>query len=336
MSKHKIILIAGGGVSLLLVVATAVITASSVGVASRYRQEMVGSSNKLTSFYKMNPFPSPENIDLEKASLATLEERNKLLFDALSKNEVKLEGEHSPGSFRITCEETINNLRKAAPKGEGGVSVIAPDFYFGFDRYDPSKNGVPADKNDVPRLLRQLKMTDALVRNFYDSGIIKFDAVSREEFDGAAGVSEEGDSSSRRQKASRRGGSARSSAGGLSLKMDVPPLDNAPIGLDRQRFGFVFLAREEALFTVMNKINAMWPFAQISGFELEKAGPDVVFAAPKAEAGAETAGTTPAVKERPLGRTARTVSGKLREAPVKVSMTIDIYTFGTAAPEETE
>ena len=335
MSKHKIILIAGGVVSLLLVIITAIITASSVGVASQFRQEMVGSSNKLVGFYKKNPFPKPENIELEKKNLATLEERNKLLFEALSKNAVALEGEHSPGSFRITCEETINSLRKAAPKGEGGASVIMPDFYFGFDRYDPSKNGIPADKNDVPRLLRQLKMTDALVRTLYSSGILKFESVLREEFDGGAAVSEEGESSPKRQKASRRGGGARTSDASASLNMEVTPIAEAPIGLDRQRFGFVFLAREEALFNLMNKINAMWPYAQISDFKFEKAGADVVFAA-KAEAGSEAPVATPAVKERPLGRTARIVSGKLREAPVKVSMTIDVYTFGTAVPPETE
>jgi len=336
MSKHRIILIAGGVVSLLLVIITAVITASSVGVASRYRQEMVGSSNKLSGFYKKNPFPSPENIERVKESLATLGERNKILFEALSRNAVSLEGEHTPGSFRITCEETINNLRRAAPKGEGGVSVVTPDFYFGFDRYDPSKNGVPADKDDVPRLLRQLKMTDALVRIFYDSGIVKFESVSREEFDGGAEVSGVGGSSPKRQKSARRGGTAKSSGGGMSLQMEPPSLADAPIGLDRQRFGFVFFAREEALFVLMNKINAMWPFAQISGFEFQKSGADVVFP-PKAEPGAEKAPAAPdALKERPLGRTARIVSGKLREAPVKVFMTVDIYTFGTEAPQETE
>ena len=327
MRKQKLALTVGGAISLVLVVATAVITATGVGAASRNRQEMLSTSGRLSSFYDKKPFPSDENIGAEEVNKRLFQEQYAALAEAVKTNAVVVEGEHSPGSFRLTCEETISALRRAAPKAESGESVIAPDFYFSFDRYDPSKGGIPAAKGHVPRLLRQLQMVDRLVRTLYAAEVLKIESVRREEFDTGAASSGGEEAPRRGGRASRRASSAADSSG-FSLEMNPAPLEDAPVDMDRQRFGFVFLAREASLFATLNALNAMWPFTQVSGLQIVKTGPDVVFPA-KAEVKAKDEDPLKAsgIKAPPAGRTSRIVSGALREAPVKVQMTVDVFTF---------
>lgn len=326
MRKQKLALTVGGAISLLLVAATAVITATGVGAASRDRQEMLTNSGRLSSFYDKKPFPSDGNIEAEEVNKRLFQEQYAALAEAVKTNAVVVEGEHSPGSFRLTCEETIAALRRAAPKAESGESVIAPDFYFSFDRYDPSKGGIPAAKDHVPRLLRQLQMVDRLVRALYAAEVLKIESVRREEFD-TGDASSGGEDAPRRSRASRRASSAADSSG-FALEMNPAPAEDAPVEMDRQRFGFVFLAREASLFATLNALNAMWPFAQVSGLQIAKSGPDVVFPA-KAEVKAKDEDPLQAsgIKAPPAGRTSRIVSGALREAPVKVQMTVDVFTF---------
>lgn len=330
MSKQRIYLLVAGVVSGVLVLATAGITASGISKATDLRVDMQSSFSKLQGFFKKKPYPNAENVTVEKQNLDLLRERHATLLKELSKRAVTVEGTHTPGSFSKTCEETVNTLRKIAPQGEGDVSVITPGFNFGFERYDLSKVGKPADQKSVPRLLCQLRMVDMLVRVFYNSGIIKLDKVLREEFD-----SSEDTGASRGRGRVGRGRSTASSSTEVTLdKIEVEPISDAPFELDRQRFGFVFLAKEQSLFSLIDKIDAMWPFAQISNIEFVKSGKDVVLSAAAGEVSAvtEVAGIT----APPAGITSRIVSGALRESPVKVTMTIDIYTFGADTDKEIE
>jgi len=324
MRKQTLALAIGGSVSLLLVVATAVITAAGVSAASRNRQEMQTSSARLTAFYDKNPFPSEANIEAAERNLALYKEQYAALADAVKTNAIVIKGKHSPGSFRLICEETIAALRRAAPKTESGELVIAPDFYFSFDRYDPSKGGIPAARDDVPRLLLQLQMVDKLVRTLYATEVMKIEIVRREEFDTGGDTDSGGGDAARR----RRRRTPASDYTGFSLEMNPPPLENAPVEIDRQRFGIVFIAREDSLYATLNAINAMWPFAQVSGLQIVKTGPDVVFPATTETVAKSEDPLKPAgIKTPPPGRSSRIVSGALREAPVRVQMTVDFFTF---------
>ncbi len=331
MSKQRIYLLVGAVVSGVLVLATAGITATGISKATALRVDMLNSFSKLQVFFKKNPYPNAENVTVENQNFDLLKERHATLLKELSKSAVTVERTHTPGSFSKTCEETVNALRKAAPQGEGDASVIVPDFNFGFERYDISKGVKPADQKNVPQLLRQLRMVDMLVRVFYNAGIIKLDKVLREEFDSAS----EDTGQERGRGRGGRGRSAAASSTEVTLdKIEVEPFSNVPFALDRQRFGFVFLTKEESLFSLIDKIDAMWPFAQISNIEFIKSGKDVVFPPTAGELPAATEVT--GISAPPAGITSRIVSGVLREAPVKVAMTIDIYTFGADTDQELE
>ena len=320
MSKTRIGVIVGGVISLLLVVLAAAMTISRMGKASTERTLMENAHKTLTGYYNQNPFPSETNISTEAVNLEVIKERYSVLTSAISSNAVVIKGDFSPGAFSTKCEETVDRLRHAAPKG--GEPVIAPDFFFGFDRYDRTKEGgvEPARKEDVPRLLRQLAIMEMLVRELYAAKVISIEKALREEFDLEGEARRTGGIIRRTRPTATAGGDAFSFSLG-----DAPPVE-APFPLDRQRFGFVFLAKEASLLDFLNRIDAMWPYAQISSFTIVKNGEDVV---PRAAAEAPSSPT--GIKEPPKPRTSRLMSGGLLEAPVRVGVQIDIYTFGASA-----
>lgn len=332
MSKTRIAVIVGGVISLLLVVLAAAMTISRMGKASTERELMEKSHQTLTGYYNRNPFPSETNISIEASNLEVFKKRYSALITTISSNSVMIDGDFSPGAFSTKSEETVDRLRKAAPKG--GEPVVAPSFFFGFERYDRTSEGgtKPARSEDVPRLLRQLAMMEMLVHELYAAKVTSIETASREEFD----LEGEGARTGTFARQSRPRSSAGTEAFSFSLGSDPPP--EAPFPLDRQRFGFVFIAKETALFDFLNRIDAMWPYAQISSLQLMKNGEDVV---PRVSAPAPT--VPEGIKEAPKPRTSRLMSGALLEAPVKVGVQIDIYTFGApvgveVAPgdEETE
>lgn len=323
MSKHRNYLVGGAVVSGILVLATTVVTVSSIGKATKLREHMQRSFATLQSYFQRDPFPDAKNVEAEEAKLETQQEWYEALREVLSSNAVVVKGMHTPGSFSKTCEDTINSLRKLAPKGEAGDSVVDGNFNFGFDRYDLSQNGSPAARKDVPRLLRQLEMVDRLVRVMYGVELIKLEQVLREEFD-LAGGDEHVRVTRGRGRVGRRSAAASTSTTSVSLdQIEVEPIEDAPFDVDRQRFGFVFIIREEALFKLIGVIDSMWPFALISSLDFQKTTSDVVFDKKGVTAAADSGIVRP-----PLGKTSRIVSGALREAPVRVAMTVDIYTLG--------
>lgn len=328
MKKQKMILIVGGCVSLVLVVATTVMTLHRIQVASGIRQETDSALNRLKGFFTRNPFPSQENIEIERENQAQYAEQVEALTKALQKGAIVMTEQHSPGNFRRVCEETITALQREAPKTESGASIIENNFYFGFGRYDTSQTGggVPAAQADVSRLMRQLKMVDQLVRIFYSANILKLNAVYREEFDTPSSDTESESESGRRGR--RRKGGREASA--FVLSMTPPSYEAAPIPVDCQRFGFSFEAREASLTAVMNAVNAAWPYLQVSGLQFVKSSADVVF--PKVEEEKENSkgNLGDGIQVPPKGKTSRIVSGVLREAPLKVQMTIDVLTFNQA------
>ena len=153
MSKHRKYLLGGAIVSGILVLATAVVTISSIGKAKQLREHMQRSFTTLQSYFERDPFPNSANVKAVETKLETQRVWYETLRESLGRNAIVVEGSHTPGSFSKTCEDTINLLRKLAAKGESGIPVVDANFNFGFDRYDLSQNGSPAEQKDVPRLL---------------------------------------------------------------------------------------------------------------------------------------------------------------------------------------
>lgn len=336
MKKPQLILVAGSAVSAILVVAAACYTVVSLNKAGEDKKKVNREFSSLENLYRSaNPFPTRENIDIsrknQEETLARVESLRELLSQGVSEEEEKL----TPGQFSQLREEMIGALVKDAPAGEGGLPVVEPENVFGFERYN---EGRPASKAQVPRLVRQLRLTDLLVRKFYAAGILHLDAVGREVFEEATGETAASTESSGTGFVRRRGNKGSAAAAATkkvtTIKVPVAPFESEHgIDIDRQRFGFVFSTREAGLRNVLDSLDGMWPYAMVSGLSFQKVQSDVVFPDEENPLKAKTpaAKTEPSetlgIKEKPAPRTARLVSGPQFEAPVTVTMFVDIYRF---------
>lgn len=344
MKKNQIVLAVGGGVSAALVLGSAALAFvgfSGIGTARKAREKAF---SELSRLYQSDPFPSRENVEaagenLENA-LGWIEELDEALTVGTNDWARGLNLRRaSPGEFSSLREETVQGLFDAAPVGEDGTKIVPDPFAFGFDLY---ATGDPAKPQHVVRLLRQLRLTDQLVRMLYAAGPQRIDAVGRLVFEtggsGSAASSDEGGGSRRsRRRAAREGGASAS-----SFAVPPPPAFLGPVPSDVERFGFRFVAREKAVLDFIDAVSAMTPCACIAGLTLEKMAEDAVFAGEEKEKEKEKGkddrrGSRDAEKDEPAPRggppkppprASRMVSGPLREAPVLATVLVDVRFVG--------
>ena len=340
MKKNQLILAIGGGVSAVLVLGSAALMFAGLSSAEAARKDRDKAFSELSRLYQADPFPSSANVDAARENLENARGWIEALDGSLTVGTndwakgINLR-RASPGEFSSLREETIQSLFDAAPVGEDGAKIIPDSFAFGFDRY---ASGEPAQATHVVRLLRQLRLTDQLVRQLYAAGPQRIDAVGRIVFEAGAAASgsggDEGGMSRRERRLARAGGGARDS----SLVVPAPPPSQGPVPSDVERFGFRFLAREKAVIDFLDAIDAMTPYACVSGLSMEKAGEDVVFAGEESDKegrrGKEGEEEAPAPDPRggppkPPPRASRMVSGPLREAPVLATVFVDVRFVGS-------
>ena len=291
--NDKTFLIVAGAVSGVVVLGAAVWTGICfAGASSRLdeRENAFGGARKLA---RANPYPSDKNADVAEANLVKAESWAKELQNEIGTDPfVGGADGMSPGDFSRLREQTLSALAKDAPVGDDGSPIVQPGFSFGFGRYS---GGTPAEDEDVPRLVHQLKLVDHLVRALYATGISRIEGVGREVFEGGAEPSAQDDFSARvaggggggSSGGGRRGrrGRSASSESGDGAAHDIPsavdvPLSPAPaldtvLPLSRQRFVFVFQAKAAALSAALDAIDALEPYAMVASLSFEKIGEDV-------------------------------------------------------------
>lgn len=337
MKKNQLILAVGGGVSAVLLLGSAALAFvgfSGIGAARKNRERAFAELNRL---YQADPFPSEENVEAAGKNLENARDWIEALDDSLTVGTndwargLNLR-RASPGEFSSLREDTIQGLFDAAPVGEDGSKIVPDSFQFGFDLY---ATGDPAKPQHVVRLLRQLRLTDQLVRMLYAAGPQRVDSVGRLVFETGSSGSEEGGSRSRRTRKGRDGGGSSSS----SLVVPAPPPAPGPVPSDVERFGFRFVAREKAVLDFIDAVCAMTPYACVTGLTLEKTAEDAVFAGDEKEKekagrrGSRDAAEPEAADPRggppkPPPRASRMVSGPLREAPVLATVFVDVRFVG--------
>jgi hypothetical protein len=196
--------------------------------------------------------------------------------------------------------------------------------------------------------MEQLTLIDGLVQLLYDAEIDRLKAVRREEFEDTAseGVADEEATTRRSSRRSSRGGRSNQTATNSGGSVAIEPFEEGVVPAERQRFEFVFDARQDSLMKVLNAIGTMEPYTIVSKLSFTKAGED--YRPPvdekkeekrtsrrnRTDELSETTQTPIIVNVRPPSRTSRLVSGKLREAPVTVSMTVDVFKFKMDEQEE--
>lgn len=95
-----------------------------------------------------------------------------------------------------------------------------------------------------------------------------------------------------------------------------------------ERFSMELTLNEVALVELLNRFARLPIFAVVTRVDFAKSGPDYVLApSVEAETAARAPGQTAVANPMPPTRTARLVSGRNREAPLKVSLDIEVYSF---------
>ncbi|MBQ9726539.1 MAG: Amuc_1100 family pilus-like protein [Kiritimatiellae bacterium] len=336
MNRNQTILAAAGGVSGVVLLGIGWLTFSSWQSAAEAESKMKRSKSALSRIYQESVTPSEENVSIVEANRDRARDWVGSLSRGIFRDGLALDDTVTRGDFQRVCRETVQALVADAPLNAAEDPVTDADAGFGFDYY--LGGNLPQRDEYVPRLLRQLRLADKIVRLLYEAGIQHLDGVARETFDlgGAAASADSGSSGGGggRPRGRARGRGAATAGSGpakLATSIAVPapkfrPDDSVPMTCER--LGFLFTTRQEGLIAAVNAIDAMRPFAVVSGLSFAKTGEDVLVPAapdPVAEAAAAEARAASGIMEKPAPRTARLVSGPLFESPVQVTLYVDVF-----------
>lgn len=294
---------------------------------SRAESALNDTKGRLEFLYGRNPFPSDQNLRIERDNLGTAEKELADLLGAMSRGQVE-SLEQSPAKFEAQFWEARGSM--LAKADAVGMSVLGKkDFDFGFGR--EMKGELPAQK-DVSRLTQQLRIVQDLVEVLCTAHVAELRGIGREEFEVEAVA---GGAAQATTPASRH--AAASGASGAVVMNTV----DAEAGLvpEGQMFGtwhfvFSFSANESALIRVLDGFARNPLFTVVTKVELagdskmNAKAPEVVPRAVAGAKGAEAASAKPASAAE-ASRDLRIVCG--RDTPVSIKMEVDVYQFAKPA-----
>lgn len=254
----------------------------------------------LEGYYKKEPFPSPENVQRERANTAEIDKRFEELMELAREGQFRIEQLPSPATFNGILGGRKSQFASYAERY--GVGLPA-DFNFGFDRYF-EEGGSLASPDHVPRLMEQLVIVQNLWMVLCQEGISDISRMQRDEFEGS------------------------STHGRAGAALTARAKNAGVIGEDDlfASFHFVleFRAREQALVKILNRLAAHKLFIVATNLDIQKSGVDI-----KPSAAAEEAEESESGEDKPEfpPLLQRTVSGLPVEAPMRITLELDVYKF---------
>lgn len=274
-TRKPLALIIGGAVCLALALLAAFFLVRSIAGYGKVRGQLATTRAELDRLIAGDPahgnrFPSESNVAITESNLAALKNAFSETFGAFS----GIPGDAAvvePARFPLLLDQTLRGLNEKAAVH----NVTVPErFAYGFDQYSAA---LP-NKDDIPRLARQLLCVDAACRALFDQRIVQLVRVQRQLFDAqdkaTAPVS------------GPTAGRAPVAGPGTAL----PPgefLD--PTGLYfRERILLTFQSHEQNVWNSLNALAKLVPFCVLTDISIENrtGSPGV-----QAAAGAGPAGT---------------------------------------------
>ena len=268
----------------------------------------------LERFYAANPFPSKDNVALERRNRDVLSGWFKALTAELMRSKLTRE-ERTPPQFMRQLGQTQDGLRNLAR--QKGVA-LPEGFTFGFDRYAGGRD-LPRPE-EVPALTWQLTCIDSLVRTLLANGVKDVSEVTRDPVESDAAVRPVEASSLRLHTAAAAAVAAPARKGFEEHKLYT-----------RMRFGLQFRTREEPLWRILNELVVHEPFTVVRSLRLQKENADVTIPPRPEELASAVAADRDAAMEL-LHRKApkhaeRLTCGKAVEVPVLVQLEMDVFVF---------
>lgn len=346
MSKKKIILIAGGVITLAALIFAAYKLYDGINSFSAAEQKLDVSMRALKRYYAMNPFPSDQNIKIESDNITTLNDWFVTLVSNLKKGEILPEKEKSPSRFMKLLDLKKRGVEKLA--GENRTKLAEGNaFAMGFESYFKEGSELPTP-DDVPRLTQQLIIIEKVCNILLEEGASEIGKIVRENFSGTGGE-ESGDLSSSQNVGRRRVGAGRnratnvagagSDSGVFLYNKDAGLMGPADL-YAKLHFVVAFKMGEKAFLGLLNRLAQDPMFIVVTSVTIEKQGDDIrmpsseekknVLADGKdkdSEKSKESVVQQPKEKEPALSRQQKQVSGLEFEKPLSVVLEFDVCRF---------
>lgn len=177
IKKHPVFALCMGVTVLLLLGAGAGLFLSA-GLYSRQALALDAVTARLQQLYRRDPFPAKANVRTEDENLKDVVDRYNELNELLRAGQVNLQPMEA-ADFMQFLEKSLRKLRDRLQTAR----IKFPEKYaFGFDKY---AGGQLPSSGDIPRLVQQLKIIEALCDILRESAIVELVAIERENFEQA-------------------------------------------------------------------------------------------------------------------------------------------------------
>lgn len=235
-------LIISGAIALVLLVLEIFFLTRYQGRYSEVKSELKRAESDVNNLMVRDPFPSDDNVRIEKENFDKLRKQVDRLQSAMREEQIEYQEWNTPTEFQIKLNPSLQELRTMAKERD----ITIPQNYnynFGFAKY---AQGELPDSGDVARLSRQLQMIKTVCEILFDRQIESLQSVERTEFelarDGGRMVPP-----AARGRAGRRGGAG-----------SIQPEAAEGNETDEQRDDQGIYAWEDITVTFNSKEQALW------------------------------------------------------------------------------
>ncbi len=318
MKKKKVILLVAAGVAVVLLLVAGFLLYRGVVSLNKVKSDLKSAEDSLDRLYKKNPFPSEDNVKVERDNTSLLTTWKAKLLNELRKGQIVPDRDKSPSAFISILTEKVKELTDQAAQLH--PETVGENFAFGFGRYFTA-DGARPDPMHVPRLTQQLLIVEGLTKVLLEEEVGRIALIEREEFE-----------------VEKRGAPNLSEVGIIGETNLFAKL----------HFTFEVATDEEALLGILNRFAKYDQFVVVTSVNMSKSVPDVKDATRAVDEREEDededvdfdAPQTPTptgVESNAMTREERVVSGSELERPMMVRLDVDVYWFGAAKagpPEE--
>ena len=169
--------IVSGCIALLLLIITLVFLVRWQKKYTDVKNSLNSKETELRSLNGRNPFPSKENLQIERDNVVKLRSQLADLREWMKKGQIKMVEATNPTEFQVQLNP---RLKKLLIKAKAVNTELDSNFKFGFPKY--AQGEMPAPK-DVPRLSRQAQMIESICNIMFDERIDALTAITRQKFD---------------------------------------------------------------------------------------------------------------------------------------------------------
>ena len=305
MEKKNFTAIVGGCVVGAIALGVLWMLASAIGRTSDAGARLADAESRLNTLYRSKMFPSQTNQLVAAQDVRRIQDWLASVTNRLHQGDVQVQAWLTPSSLKQAMIDLTKD-QKIHP-------ILGEKASIGFDAYLGADAAMPKEA-DVKGLGRQLEYVRHLLTLCAEAGVSSVEKVDRPKFETKGEVKQTAPSSRRRGRRVQE-----------PEKKVSTGIDKVGDGLaERQRFKLSFRASTPALMEFFNRLTASPMMAVVSDFKVSR--PSCILKDFLAESESKNP-SAPAVDFSTLAPEDRLVSDPARVQPLRVDLTIDIYTF---------